>query len=102
MRNPPHQQKENLCPVCGEATSHRVTVLGLDMDVSVHCRCAREKGRLESEAMEKAQANMRLRHLRRSCFLGSSYAAHTFAQDDRHNPALSDAMRRYVDEWEQM
>lgn len=96
------QKKEAPCPVCGEATSRHIQVLGLDMVVSVRCQCAREKARMEENALEKSQASMRLRDLRRSCFLGSSYAAHTFAVDDRYDPKLSEAMQRYASEWERM
>lgn len=96
------QSVSQLCPICAEATTHMVTLFGWEMAVSVRCRCAREEAEREQAAMEKAQADMRLRDLRRSCFLGSSYAAHTFAADDRHDPKLSDAMRRYVGEWEQI
>lgn len=93
---------ENPCPVCGEETTHTVTVLGRELIVHNRCRCEREKAEKEQAALDKMQADIQIRNLRRSCFLDSSYAKHTFETDDGSNAEVSRAMRRYVDGWERM
>ena len=83
------------CSVCHAKTQTRVVVDALNIDKVVRCICDCKKKELAAEEMRKKQEEHERK--RRICFAETNMASWTFENDDRKNPALSDAMQRYVD-----
>ena len=81
------------CSVCHKATQTVVSFLGIEKTVRCICEC-REK---ELKAMKEEERRQGLERVRRHCFAETNMASWTFANDDRRNAKLSDAMQRYVD-----
>ena len=81
------------CAVCHKATQTVVHFLGIEKTVRCICEC-REK---ELKAREEEERRQDLERVRRHCFAETNMASWTFANDDRSNAKLSDAMQRYVD-----
>lgn len=99
-RSVPNVEKEYLaedgllhCAKCHEKTETVVEFLGKKKKVRCICDCKRK----EIEARdEKERAEERERE-RRVCFAETNMSAWTFANDDRKNPKISDAMKKYAD-----
>lgn len=70
--------------------------------VGIQCTCERERSEAERAAQERADFRVRMERLRRDGITDPAYLRHTFAQDDRRNPAVSDVCQRYVQNWEEM
>lgn len=66
------------------------------------CKCGQEKAERERQERERQEFETRMERLRRDGITDPAYLKHTFAQDDRRNPKISDVCRRYVDNWEEM
>lgn len=83
------------CAVCHRNTQTRVEVLGIPKVVRCVCDCDVKK---RDEAKERGRQE-ELERQRRICFAETNMANWTFANDDRRNPKLSDAMKRYADDF---
>lgn len=83
------------CTVCHKATQTQVNVFGEDRIVRCICDC-RKKELEEHEQREKQQE---LERQRRNCFAETNMAGWNFANDDRSNPKLSDAMKKYAEDF---
>lgn len=70
----------------------------------VQCQCACERERVERERKEQERRDFeqRMERLRRDGITDPAYLQHTFAQDDRRDPEITDVCRKYVDNWDQM
>lgn len=86
------------CGKCRTRRQTRVDVLGTIRTVPVMCQCMIEAREAE-QAREKAA---RIDRARRISLMEEADAACTFENDDRKNPVVSDAMRRYADGFRQM
>ena len=87
------------CGKCHTRKQAKVKVLGEERVVPIICKCQQEKDKALLDEMRAEDERRRINRLRRKCFPTPKEAACTFAQDDRSNPRISDAMRRYVEKW---
>ena len=87
------------CSVCHART--QITIInpftGQERKVRCICEC-RQKELEERKNREVQEENERMR---RVCFKETNMKNCTFVNDDRKNPKLSDAMKRYVDRFEE-
>lgn len=83
------------CRVCGKAVQYRFQLESLNIDKLVRCICDCKKAELEEK--ERASKQEEYDRMRRQCFAESNMAKWTFAKDDRRDEKISDAMRRYAD-----
>ena len=81
------------CSVCKEKVQTRVVFM--DKEKIVRCICSCEQKKLEAHKEKEAQEeNARQKRI---CFAESNMANWTFENDDRQNEKLSNAMRKYVE-----
>lgn len=80
------------CTVCNRAVQVRVEFAGIEKVVRCVCDCKIKEREAEEEQKRQEEADRK----RRICFAETDMAKCTFANDDRQNPKLSDAMQRYV------
>lgn len=66
------------------------------------CKCGQEKAERERQERERREFETRMERLRRDGITDPAYLKHTFAQDDRRNPKISDVCQKYVTNWEEM
>jgi DNA replication protein DnaC len=66
------------------------------------CKCRKKEVRRETEEQERRDFQRRVESLRERGIKDLKYLEWTFANDDRRYPAISDACRKYVDEWGRM
>lgn len=66
------------------------------------CKCGQERAERERQERERREFETRMDRLRRDGITDPAYLKHTFAQDDRRNPRISDVCQKYVDNWAEM
>lgn len=87
------------CSVCHAKTETIVRNPFTLNETKVRCICkCREKELEEQKRREKQQKHERMRLV---CFAETNMKNYTFANDDRNNPKISDAMIRYVENFEE-
>lgn len=86
------------CGKCHTRRQMRIELLGEMRTVPIMCDCLKAEAQ-EEEARERAAAHDRKRRL---WLQEPADAASTFQRDDRKNPIISDAMRRYADQFNEM
>lgn len=98
----PHAEKEYLgedgllhCCECHRATQVVVEFLGITKTVRCVCDCIVKELQAEEERKRQEECNRK----RRLCFEQTNMAEWTFANDDRKNEKLSDAMQNYTDKF---
>ena len=98
----PHPESEYMgedgllhCSVCHKRTERMACVPSLGINRKVRCIC--DCMVKEEEALKERERQQELDRQRRLCFCGTNMADWTFANDDRQNPKISDAMFRYVE-----
>ena len=98
----PHSDKEYIgedglthCTVCHCNTQIEVEFLGIRKTVRCICDCKAKELEAEKELMRQVENNRK----RKKCFAETNMADWTFANDDRKNEKLSDAMRSYSDKF---
>lgn len=79
------------CSVCHRATQVVVEFLGITKTVRCVCDCKVKEIEAEEERKRQEENNRK----RRLCFAETNMAGWTFANDDRKNEKLSDAMLNY-------
>lgn len=79
------------CAVCHKKTETIVEFAGIKRKVRCICDCKIK----EREAQEEKERREERERKRRMCFSGTNMADWNFENDDRKNPKISDAMRRY-------
>lgn len=72
------------------------------MRVPRHCLC--DRARIEAEEKERKEQEFRnhMERLQRDGITDPAYLKHTFDQDDRRNPQVSDVCQKYVANWSEM
>lgn len=83
------------CVVCHEKTQTEVEFMGVKKKVRCICKCKQAE-------LEKAKERERREEIERNrmiCFAESNMAAWNFENDDRHNEKISDAMKRYAEQF---
>lgn len=81
------------CSECDEAVQCKINLFGQEKIVRCICGCI--KAQMEAEKERKRQED--IERIRRECFEGSEMIYWTFSRDDLKQPKLSNAMRRYVE-----
>ena len=84
------------CGKCKTAKQCRVTFAGREMVVPCICHCKAEAIKQEEEQRQQRAFFERVQRYRRMGFPESDMVNCTFANDDRKNPKMSDAMQNYV------
>lgn len=86
------------CGKCHTRRQKKIELLGEMWTVPVMCQCM-----IEAEKAEKAQSRAkRIAKERSLSLMEEADAECTFTNDDRKNPVLSDAVRRYADNFYEM
>ena len=83
------------CSVCHRRTQVVVEFLGIKKTVRCVCDCIIKEKEAEKERERQEENNRK----RKRCFEATNMADWTFANDDRKNPQLSDAMLNYADKF---
>lgn len=98
--NVPHSDSEYMgedgllhCSVCHKAVQFRAEFAGIKKIVRCICDCKRK----ELEEYENRKKQEEIERMRRICFEEANMANWNFANDDRQNARISDAMQRYVE-----
>ena len=86
------------CKRCGGPVECKITMLGIER--IVRCMCPCEKARL-IEIEERDKKLQEIERNRRDCFDVAAMRDWTFANDDKANLKISEAMERYADQFEQ-
>ena len=84
------------CGKCKTAKQCRVTFAGREMVVPCICHCKAEAIKQEEEQRQQRAFFERVQRYRRMGFPESDMENWTFANDDRKNQKMSDAMQNYV------
>lgn len=97
-QNVPKTEKEYMgedgllhCAVCHKKTETIVEFAGIKRKVRCICDCKIK----EREAYKEQERQAERERKRKICFAGTNMADWNFKNDDRKNPKISDAMRRY-------
>jgi DNA replication protein DnaC len=81
------------CSVCNGKLQTKIDFLGKTKIVRCVCDCIKK----EREAQKERERKEAIERQRQICFSESNMATWTFENDDRNKPKISDAMKRYVD-----
>ena len=102
IQNVPRSDKEYVgsdgllrCTVCDKRTETIINVFGKDRKVKCICDC-RKNELNEYKEIEKAQEREKVKKV---CFMQSNMADWTFANDDKQNKELSNAMLQYAEQF---
>lgn len=83
------------CDRCGDAVEATVELYGEKITVPCICTC----GQTQLRQKELDERRSEIEQNRRTCFQGTQMIKCNFENDDRANEKLSNAMRRYCDEF---
>lgn len=83
------------CAVCHKKTQTIVEFEGEKRTVRCICDCKQK----EMKAYKQAEIQAENERMRRRCFAETNMAGWTFANDDGKNPKISNAMKRYSDDF---
>lgn len=83
------------CAVCHKKTQTIVEFEGEKRMVRCICDCKQK----EMKAYKQAEIQAENERMRRRCFAETNMAGWTFANDDGKNPKISNAMKRYSDDF---
>lgn len=83
------------CAACHKKTQTIVEFEGEKRTVRCICDCKQK----EMEAYKQAEIQAENERMRRRCFAETNMAEWTFANDDGKNPKISNAMKRYSDDF---
>lgn len=83
------------CETCDKRVETVINVFGKERKVRCICDC-RKKELNEYKEVEKAQEREKVKKV---CFMMSNMAEWTFANDDKQNKELSDAMSKYAEQF---
>ena len=84
------------CRVCEKRVETIVNVLGRERKVRCICDCKKE----ELNKYKEYEKLMERDKIKKMCFMQSNMADWTFANDDKQNKEISDAMQKYADQFE--
>jgi DNA replication protein DnaC len=97
-----------ICGKCHTPKEQRFSLSareGISEDVRVGylpCQCRLAEITAANREDEKRQHIAKVEELRKDGITDSAYRKYTFGNDDRKNPAVSDACRMYVEKWDEM
>lgn len=80
------------CAVCHKKVETVVNIFGTEKKVRCICDCRKK----EMQAFEEREKREERERQRRTCFAETNMASWTFANDDRRDERLSNAMQNYV------
>lgn len=89
-----------VCGVCHTRKQCKFTLLGEEITAGCSCQCEIEKEKAEKAERERAEREKRIKELRKAGFPESNMQNWTFANDDMGNPKITQAMQKYVDDFE--
>lgn len=84
------------CKVCGMATQKKIVLFGSEKLVGCICDC----GVKELERKKEVEQKEELERKQMICFADTNMASWNFENDDRSDAKISDAMRRYADNFD--
>ena len=90
------------CGNCHTRKQADITVDGKTVRVGVLCDCRAAEVAAQDAEKKRRDFAARMDALRRDGITDPAYLAHTFAQDDRRNPKVSDVCLKYVQNWPDM
>lgn len=90
------------CGKCHTPKEIRVDLFGRERVLPMLCQCEARRRDEEEAAWKEREFARRVERLRRACFAERGQSEHTFAADDRDDVRLSNAMRTYVDKWDEV
>jgi len=92
------------CPICGEATTMEIEILGQRRVVPRMCACKREEYRKQEEENENRQKKLRLERLRQYSLMDKRFEEYTFEnfRIDEDNRKLYKMAIRYCQRWDEM
>lgn len=88
------------CGKCHTRKQHRDEFYNVGNVVMCLCKCAREAQEREDEARKRQELNDKIQRCRAVGIPEEDMKNWTFANDDRANAKLSDAMQRYVENFD--
>lgn len=90
------------CHKCNEPRQKRIEFGDMrEMTVYVNCRCMSNAAELREREEKQEKHRKKCEELREKAFADSQLRSWDFAHDDRKNPKLSDAMKRYAEQFTQ-
>ena len=90
------------CGVCKSRKQTKIEIFGQEKLVPILCECEQAKRDAELAAKRAEDERRRIAAMRRTCFPTDEMARSTFAVDDKSDPRISSAMRRYVEKWDEI
>ena len=90
------------CSNCGEPVQAHVNFLGKDKIVRVMCSCREKQYKEKEKEFEEKERQRTIDRYRRECFPNKEFEEYTFANDDASDEKISNAMKKYVENWKQM
>lgn len=90
------------CGNCHTPKQTRVDLLGKERVVPIMCKCREAEHKEEEEKRKERDLKRKIARMRHDCFPSKKFENYTFEVDDKNNEAVSNAMRSYVDKWEEM
>lgn len=90
---------------CGDCHTRKqmvISVVGEDRVVPVMCQCVKDKFQARDDEIKANEFNAAVTQMRKDCFPSVEMEKCTFAIDDHSNKKISNAMRNYVDKWEEV
>ena len=94
-----------VCGKCHTPKQYRLQIPGDESKtivVPVTCKHRQDELKAEEERLEREQFERRVREIRKIGISDAEFESWTFENDDRKNPKLSDAMKRYADNFQKM
>lgn len=90
------------CGTCRKPKQCKITAFGKDLIVPCLCRCGAERQRRVLEEIRESERRKRNAELKAAGLPNPRFEEWTFEADDQSNEKISRAMRRYVENWQQM
>lgn len=85
------------CAVCHEKTQTRVSFLGIEKTVRCICKCGQQELNRHAEKEKQEEIDRQ----KKICFAETNMSNWNFANDDRKNEKLSNAMLKYADNFKE-
>lgn len=94
-----------VCGKCGEKKQVKFDFrpkFNFEKILTKRCRCEREKFERDQEVFERNQKILRIERLKNNAISDKNYLLYTFANDDRKNLKISNACRKYAENFSDM
>lgn len=90
------------CGKCHTRRQFKIEILGEMRKAPIMCKCREEAKKKEDEAIRKREVQERIQRLKLEGITDTEYLKWTLDNDDRKRPEISEAVKRYCDNWETM